>query len=124
LVSNPEQEDADGDAAGDACDQDDDNDSLGGRDSSGRPYFRDEVEAFVGTDPLDACADGRSDAAWPPDFNNDRKVGLRDVVELCRHLGSREASPRYSARHDLNADGRIGWQDAQILKRYVGKTCS
>ena len=64
---NPDQTDSDGDGQGDACDLDDDNDSLsltraeiGGGCPTGsapEPTFRDCIEQFVGTDPLDACAD-------------------------------------------------------------------
>ena len=120
---NPDQADTDADGEGDACDEDDDNDSQDKRDRAGRLYFRDEIETFVGTDPLDACPDYLSDAAWPPDLNNDRKVGLRDVMELLRRLGSIETDRRYSARYDLDADGQIGWRDALILVRYLGQTC-
>jgi len=123
LTPNPDQTDTDDDNQGDACDADDDNDSLGKMDSAGRLYFRDAIEAFVGTDPLDDCPDDYLDAAWPPDFNNDRKVGFRDAGALVVRLGSREGRWRYSRRYDLDADGRIGWQDALILARYLGETC-
>jgi hypothetical protein len=121
---NPDQADADGDAYGNACDDDADNDSLGKTDTSGRLHFRDETEAFVGTDPLDACADNRRDAAWPPDFDNDRRVGISDGVALAIRLGSRVGGPRYSRRFDLDADGRIDLKDGLILLKYFGKTCT
>jgi uncharacterized repeat protein (TIGR01451 family) len=120
---NPDQRDTDGDGLGDACDPDDDNDSLGKTDTSGRLYFRDEIETFVGTDPLDACADNRQDAAWPPDFDNDKRVGISDAVALALRLGSRAGGPRYSRRFDLDADGRIDLWDSLILLKYFGKTC-
>jgi len=123
VIPNPDQTDTDGDGQGDACDADDDNDSLGKMDSAGRPYFRDAIEASVGTDPLGDCPDNYLDAAWPPDFNNDRKVGFRDAGALVVRFGSREGSWRYSLRYDLNADGRIGWHDALILAQYLGETC-
>jgi uncharacterized repeat protein (TIGR01451 family) len=120
---NADQTDTDGDELGNACDPDDDNDSLGKTDASGLLFFRDEIEVFVGTDPLDACADNRLDAAWPPDFDNDNRVGLWDVVALAVRLGSRAGGPRYSQRFDLNANGRIDFWDGLILLKYFGKTC-
>ena len=120
---NPTQTDTDGDSLGDACDPDDDNDSLGKTDTFGRLHFRDEIEVFVGTDPFDACADNRRDAAWPPDFDNDKRVGISDTVALALRLGSSAGSPRYSRRFDLNADGRIDLWDGLILLKYFGKTC-
>jgi hypothetical protein len=120
---NSDQRDTDGDGLGDACDPDDDNDSLGKTDKSGQLHFRDQIEAFVGTDPLDACADNRRDAAWPPDFDNDRRVGISDGVALALRLGSRVGGPRYSRRFDLDADGRIDLMDGLILLKYFGKTC-
>jgi uncharacterized repeat protein (TIGR01451 family) len=123
-TSNPAQTDSDGDGLGDACDPDDDNDSLGQADVFGRLHFRDVIEAFVGTDRLDACADNRRDAAWPPDFDNDRRVGVKDVAALAIRLGSRAGGPRYSRRYDLDADGRIDIWDGLILLKYLGKTCS
>jgi len=77
----------------------------------------------VGTDPLDACADNRRDAAWPPDFDNDKRVGLLDVAAMATRLGSRAGGPRYSRRFDLNTDGRIDLWDGLILLKYFGKTC-
>lgn len=52
--ANPGQEDSDGDGAGDACDDDDDNDGL-----------TDDVEDELGTDPTNSDTDG--DGADDPD---------------------------------------------------------
>ncbi|MGD0205509.1 MAG: hypothetical protein ABSB57_03585 [Dehalococcoidia bacterium] len=109
--------DTDSDGACDAGDPDDDNDSQG----LGDPLlFRDEVEGFVGTDPLDACPDSPSDAAWPPDFNNSGAVTSGDLVLFAQHYMDLAT---YSARYDLNASGppKITSGDLVIFaKYYVG----
>lgn len=62
TVADPNQQDADGDGRGDACDEDDDNDGLS-----------DEVEAELQTSPVqtDSDGDGVTDAddAYPLDSN-------------------------------------------------------
>jgi hypothetical protein len=128
--------DSDGDGLGDSSDPDDDNDSLGlppGDDPPGG-FFRDSVEAFIGTDPLDECADtsdandetGAGISPWPPDFNDNGLVDIGDLVALRNHwvpLGE-----TYGVRYDLNANGICGIGDLVVLRYYwVGSgydTCS
>jgi hypothetical protein len=113
CVPNPAQTDTDSDGLGDLCDADDDNDSQG----LGDPLlFRDEVEAFVGTDPLDNCPDSPSDAAWPPDFNNSGAVTSADLVAF-RQNAQWLGSP-YNARYDLNASGAITSADLVLFRNY------
>jgi hypothetical protein len=103
LVYNPDQDDTDGDTIGDACDPDDDNDTVADAsdncplsanadqtDTDGdvlgdacdpdddNDAFDDDVEDYVGTDPFDACPDDLSDDAWPPDFNGGMGCGAHD----------------------------------------------
>jgi len=136
-----EQCDLDGDDIGDVCDLDTDgdglpnaqegegceldpdcdNDSLG----LGNPlYFRDGVEAFMGTDPLDACPDSPSHDAWPPDFNNDTRVNLGDIGPMRTAFNSMEGQGNYTRRVDLSADGRVNLTDIGILRLYFNTTCS
>ncbi len=111
--------DTDGDGLGDACDPDDDNDSLG----LGDPlWFRDEIELFVGTDPLNPCADdtiddNEADDKWPPDFSDDQAVNIQDRARIVSQL----LSGIYDQRFDLNADGVVNIQDRAIEVLYVMK---
>ena len=82
--------------------------------------FADTVELFVGTDPGIGCGPG----AWPPDFNDDERVSITDVLELKASFGSVQGDVNYQARHDLNADGRISIADVLILKPIFGSSCS
>jgi hypothetical protein len=139
--SNPTQADYDGDGiagtqpppgagwGGDACDIDDDNDSLG----LGAPlYFRDENEEFMGTDPLDECADtsdpndetGVGESPWPPDFNDSGGVTSGDVVLFRLHYIPLDPLIPYDARYDLNASGAITSGDLVLFRKYYGETCT
>lgn len=117
AVPNPLQEDRDIDGAGDACDDDDDNDT-----------FADTVEAYTGTDGLDDCnATAASNDepldAWPPDFDDDRVVNIVDVLGIKAPFGTSVGDPGYSARHDLNADGTIDIIDVLALNPVFNTTC-
>jgi hypothetical protein len=72
------------------CDNDDDGWSEG-------------AETVIGTDPLDACADNTSDAAWPPDVNNDTVVDvIADITPVANDFGL--SVPPAPARHDVAPD--------------------
>jgi len=129
---------------GDACDADDDNDgmldvdeapgcefdpdcdddSLGLQDGQGRFFFRDGVELFMGTDPLDNCSDNPSHDAWPPDFNNDTRVNLADIAPLRDAFNSQEGEPSYNRRVDLTANGRINLEDIVPFRAYFNTRCA
>ena len=134
--------DSDGDGLGDACDTDDDNDSrgqakiavVGSCQTAGTalPIFRDCIELFVGTNPLDACADTTkaNDEAVdkvPADLNDDRKVNSTDVT-LMKQAVKAGGQGKYDKRYDLDASGQVDNADLAIVNDFVkttgGKACS
>jgi len=80
--------------------------------------FTNDVELYIGTDPLDACPDDSSDSVWPPDINNDKTVDTLDILMYKNQLGGN--NPRY----DLNTDGSVNVFDILLYKQYLGKSCS
>ena len=88
-------------------------------------WFRDEIELFVGTDPLDPCADdtiddNEADDKWPPDFSDDQVVNIQDRGRMVFQL----LSGVYDQRFDLNADGVLSIKDRAIEVLYVGFVCT
>jgi len=86
--------------------------------------FTDAAEVYLGTDPFDDCPDNTSDEAWPPDFNNDRRVNLADIGPLRRAFNSRTGDPNYSRRVDLNTNGSINLGDIIMLRAYFNTICA
>ncbi len=89
--------------------------------------FSDAAEAFIGTDPLAPCnttttASDEADA-WPPDFNDDTKIDISDVVLLRSGYGSTSGDGSYDPRFDLNADGKIGISDVVMVRTVYGTAC-
>jgi hypothetical protein len=82
--------------------------------------FPDSTEAFLGTDPTQACGPN----SWPPDINNDGKVTLSDVLAYSPSFNSAVTSTSYDARLDLNDDGRVNLSDVLGLSPYFNKACS
>ena len=130
------QTDADGDGQGDACDPDDDNDSEGmtRTETSGGcltggvalPIFRDCSELFVGTDPLDPCAnttDPNDEPVdkMPADFNDDQTVNVTDRSLVALKIKEQNAGT-YDKRFDLNASGNVTLTDRTILALYLNST--
>jgi hypothetical protein len=127
-TANPAQENTDvdlegagasvsGDAMGDACDDDDENDSQASTQDPGPlatscptgpvPLWADCMEGYLGTNLADNCPGppGTGGDALPPDMNVDGDVNILDVFQMFPvWLGT-------SARHDLNADGAVNILD-------------
>jgi subtilisin-like proprotein convertase family protein len=120
--------DTDGDTIPDVVDPDDDNDSQGVAGAAG-PLFRDVVEFFVGTSQTMACAstptaNDEGDDQWPPDFDDDQRVGLADALKYIRHFNANDGDPGYSRRFDLNMDGGVGLADVLLLIPYFNEGCA
>jgi Dockerin type I domain len=92
------------------------------------PRFRNCIENYIGTDPLDACADtsgGDNDAddAWPPDLNDDWTVNVIDRARVVLAIKD-QADGTYTQRADLNADGTVNVIDRATVQLYNGATCT
>lgn len=119
-----------GDSLGDACDDDDDNDSLGLTQNPGPAatqcpegtiaFWADCIESYLGTNPLDNCTGppGSGGDAWPPDVDRDRLVSGVDVLNVFAFW----LTP--TARYDLDASGSVSGVDVLILYVFWLRTCS
>jgi len=86
--------------------------------------FPDWVERYIGTKPLSACPETATlndepIDAWPPDFNDDKKVNMQDVifgyVTSLAPNGLNQPATGWLRRMDLNTDGFIDMQDVNML---------
>jgi hypothetical protein len=86
-------------------------DSDGCHDSPGDDYdgdgFADETEAYVGTDPTDACANPGGGDSWPPDTNLDTLVDITDAGTFFIAFPSFQGNPKYSKRLDMAENNGI-----------------
>ncbi len=105
--------DTDADGTANACDADDDNDT-----------WSDVSEGFIGTDPLDNCADVASDSAWPPDIDNDTFVDTADIAYLSSSFGLSVPS-QVPARYDVAEppSGFVDTGDIARLTAIFGEGC-
>ena len=108
-----EEPDTDLDGVNDCDDPDDDNDG-----------FTDVIENHVGTDPLNHCPRGPFDSAWPPDFFNDRKVDIFDILAMKASFGSSSGDANFDVRRDLTGDGAINIFDVLRVKPFFGQSCT
>jgi hypothetical protein len=88
--------------------------------------FDGELECYVGTDPWDACPDGPTDDAWPPDIQGAQGYGFHngrvDIMDVLCYKPKLRAS--YDPRYDLNADGAVDILDVLLYKPVFGAQCT
>ena len=130
TTSNAAQTDGDGDGFGDACDG-----CPSTATSWTTPFgdtdcdsFIDSIEAFVGTDSTDSCAntaaeDDEADDRWPADTNDNQFVNTFDVAPFVAPLNSVAPGPPYTARLDLNMSGNINAFDVVPFIQLLNKAC-
>jgi hypothetical protein len=81
--------------------------------------FDDDVECYLGTDPLDDCPDDPSHDAWPPDIDMNTQVNVLDI-----QLYKPGLSGPYDARYDLDASGEVDVLDILLYKPWVNMSCA
>ncbi|MEX0799744.1 MAG: DUF4114 domain-containing protein [Dehalococcoidia bacterium] len=91
--------------------------------------FTDALEQYMGTDPFSACnqttaANDEPLDAWPPDFNDDTKVGVLDLALIRNFHNSVLGDAVYDPRYDLDADGEIDISDIQALRLNYNAECT
>jgi len=128
TVPNPGQQNTDGDQWGDACDYCPTTVTpwyvpLGDADCDG---FTSAIETYLGTDPLDACRDNPSHAAWPLDVNNDGKITVvGDVLNFRGRIGAAPGAPNWWQRLDFNSDGKLTVVgDVLLYRGMIGESCT
>lgn len=141
-IANANQADGDGDGVGTLCDNCPSTPNANQANGDGDPFgdacdncpavftawmvppgdpdcdgFTDTEEAFVGTDPLDPCANtaaanDEADDRWPADLDDNQTVNILDVLQLTPPVfNTSPPDPNYSTRKDLNGDGAINILD-------------
>jgi hypothetical protein len=122
--------DTDGDTLVNTADTNDDDDGNWEDPDFNDGWFSDALEAWNGTDALDGCPENSSDDAWPPDFNNDRRVQGLDILFLRLSIASTyggtwwERDRTYNRRYDLSMDGVVNGLDVLFIRPYLGQLCS
>jgi hypothetical protein len=139
LVNNPDNADSDGDRIGDACDPNPNTVDGAGPEvtltsvltitpapDSDSDGFTDAVEAYLGTDPLDACPDDPTDDAWPLDVNMDTAITVvGDALNFRDRIGAAPGAIEWWQRLDLNADSAITVVgDALLYRGMIGESCT
>jgi hypothetical protein len=118
--------DTDGDTVVNTSDTNDDGGNpAGGFDDD----TTDVIEAWTGTDSLDACPENANDDAWTPDFDNNAWVNIADVFQFKNDIGARYGGTTaldrlFLRRHDLDGNSWINIADVFGMKTPLGKRCT
>jgi hypothetical protein len=88
--------------------------------------FDNDVECYLGTDPLDACRDDPADDAWPLDVNMDGQLSVvGDVLNYRGRIGATPGAPNWQQRLDYNGDGQLSVVgDVLLYRGRIGDTCT
>jgi hypothetical protein len=88
--------------------------------------FDDEVECYLGTDPLDDCPDDPTDDAWPLDIDMSGDLSVTgDVFSYRDCIGVTPDDPEWWQRLDLDMSGDISVTgDVFLYVGAIGVTCS
>jgi hypothetical protein len=88
--------------------------------------YDDSIEAFLGTDTVDACADNTSDDCWPPDIQGSQGCGFHDgdvdVLDILCYKP--KLSGPYDQRYDLDTNGTVNILDVLLYKPVYGLQCT
>jgi hypothetical protein len=141
-VSNPGQENDDGDGFGNVCDHcpgqatawrvpANDSDCDGFPDTTMTEAARGR-ENFIGTDPADRCGDtaiandedGPGESPWPPDFNDNQRANISDIVLIGPSFNQMGPGLPYDPRFDLNASGAVTLSDVVAIGPFFNKVCT
>jgi len=133
-TTNQDQANTDGDAWGDACETADCVAVAtlwvtppGDEDCDG---FTTTAETFMGTLPLDPCADNNTadneapPDTWPFDFDDNQRAGLSDVLGLIPVFNSTYPIAPYDPRYDLDQSGGIRLADVLSFIPVFNKVCT
>jgi len=91
--------------------------------------FSDGVEQFLTTAALRPCpqtpaANDETVDAWPPDNNDDQRIGLADVLGYIPVFNSSYPNAPYDPRYDLDQSGGVRLPDVLSFIPVFNKVCT
>ena len=89
------------------------------------PLFRDCIEQYLGTNPLDNCAGipGTGGDSWPLDLNASKSVNVTDIL-MYKGKTPHAVDASHPQRQDLNADSLLNVLDILYYKGKSPSACS